>query len=271
MPFFDIVDDVARHQLDKNDMGENRIMGAMVCQVVKNYDENRQGFVQVNITTRDYQESKLVWARIALPYGGSKWGEYFIPEVGDQVIVVFEQGNIDRPFIIGAIPKTNSNFMQQAFDEKNQYKRIKTRNGNLIEFMDNSEGEGEKDHIYIRTAKDGTHKIDIDNENNKILISDKEGKNKIEMKTENGQMEIHAEKKLTIKVGDNIKMIMNGSNGTVSIEAQKINMEASENTQVKANNRVTVEGGNVNFQGNSMLKVESSGPVTVSGTPIKLG
>ena len=28
MPFFDVVDDVARHQIEKNAMGDNRIMGA---------------------------------------------------------------------------------------------------------------------------------------------------------------------------------------------------------------------------------------------------
>ena len=70
MPFFDIVDDVAKHQIDKTDMGDNRIMGVLVCTVVKNYDKDYQGFVQVNITTRDYQESRLVWARMALNYGG---------------------------------------------------------------------------------------------------------------------------------------------------------------------------------------------------------
>ncbi len=270
MPFFDIMDDVARHQIDKTDMGDNRLMGVLVCQVVKNYDKDHQGFVQVNITTRDYQESKLVWARMAIPYGGQKWGEYFIPEVGDQVLVVFEQGNIDRPFVIGSVPKLNSNFMQQAFDENNQIKRIKTRNGSLIEIMDNKEGEGDNDHIFIKTAKD-TYKIEMDNEKKKILISDKESKNKLEMKTENGQMEIFADQKLTIKCGDNIKVIMNGSNGTVTIDAQKVKISASDSAEIKANSRLTAEGGNVTVTGNSMLKIKSSGPVTVEGTPIKLG
>lgn len=270
MPFFDIVDDVAKHQIDKTDMGDNRIVGVLVCQVVKNYDKDHQGFVLVNITTRDYEESKLVWARMALNYGGQKWGEYFIPEVGDQVLVVFEQGNIDRPFIIGAVPKTNSNFMQKAFDEKNQFKRITTRNGNFIEIMDNGEGEGDKDHIIIRTAKDA-HKIEIDNEKKNILISDKDGKNKIEMKTENGQMEITADQKLTIKVGDNIKMIMNASSGAVTIESSKLKISTTDSTEIKANSRLTVEGGNATVSGNSMLKLKSGGPATVEGTPIKLG
>ena len=234
MPFFDIVDDVAKHQIDKTDMGDNRIMGVLVCTVVKNYDKDHQGFVQVNITTRDYQESRLVWARMALNYGGQKWGEYFIPEVGDQVLVVFE------------------------------------RNGNLVEIMDNGEGEGDNDHIIIKTAKD-LHKFEIDNEKKKILISDKEGNNKIEMKTEDGQMEIVAKQKLTIKVGDNIKMIMNGSNGTVTIESTKVKIDTTDTTEVKSNSRINVEGGNVTVSGNSMLKIKSSGPVTVEGTPIKLG
>jgi uncharacterized protein involved in type VI secretion and phage assembly len=270
MPFFDVVDDVARHQLEKTAMGDNRIMGALVCTVTKNYDKEKQGFVQVNVTTRDYDESKLVWARMALPYGGQKWGEYFIPEVGDQVIVIFEQGNIERAFVIGAVPKTNSTFMSKAFDEHNDIKRIQTRNGNTIDILDNHEGEGDKDKITITTAKDG-HKFQLDNDKKIMLLTDKDGKNKIEMKTESGQMTILAEKKLTIQVGDNIKLIMNGSNGAVTLEATKVKIEATNTAELKSNNRVTIEGGNVSASGNSMLKLSSSGPVSVEGTPVKLG
>lgn len=270
MPFFDILDDVSRHQIEKTEMGDERIFGVMVCQVVKNYDQEKQGFIQVNITTRDYQESRLVWARLAFPYGGDKWGDYFVPEIGDQVLVVFEQGNIMRPYVIGSVPKTNSGFVKKAFDEKNQFKKITTRNGNTIEIVDNKEGDGEQDRITITTSKD-SHKIVLDNEKKKILITDKDGKNKIEMKTENGQMEVLAAQKITVKVGDNIKLFMNGSNGTVTLNANKLKVETSENTEMKSNNRFTVEGGNVSLSGNSMMKVSSSGPVTVDGSPVKLG
>ncbi len=270
MPFFDLVDDVAKYQMNKTEMGDSRISGVVVGEVIKNYDQEKQGFVQVNISTRDYEENKLVWARMAFPYGGDKWGEYFVPEVGDQVILVFEQGYIDRGFVIGAVPKNNSGFMKKAFDEHNNIKRIKTRNGNTIDIIDNNEGDGEKDKITITTST-SAHKIELDNEKKKILISDKEGENKIEMKTENGQMEIDAKQKLTIKVGDNIKVFMNGSNGTVSIDCTKFKLEANSSAEFKSNNRVSIEGGNVSAQGNSMLKLSSSGPVSVEGTPIKLG
>ena len=270
MPFFDVVDDVARYQLNKTEMGDTRISGVIVGQVVKNYDQEKQGFVQVNISTRDYEENKLVWARMALCYGGDKWGEYFIPEVGDQVLLVFEQGNIERGFIIGSVPKANSGFMKKAFDEHNNIKRIKTRNGNTIDIIDNNEGDGEKDKITITTSTEA-HKIELDNEKKKILISDKDGNNKIEMKTDNGQMQIIANQKLTIKVGDNISLVMNGSNGSVTLEATKLKIETSNSTEINSNNRIKIEGGNVQAQGNSMLKLGSSGPVAIDGTPIKLG
>ncbi len=270
MPFFDILDDVTRHQLNKTEMGDNLINGVILGSVVKNYDEKKQGFIQVNITTRDYEENKMVWARVALPYGGDKWGDYFIPEVGDQVLLIFEQGNIERGFVIGAVPKNNSGFVKKAFDEKNQIKRIKSRNGNTIDIFDNAEGEGEKDRMTISTATDA-HKFEMDNEKKKILLTDKDGNNKIEILTEKGQMEIKANQKLTIKVGDNITLTMNGSNGSVTLDCTTFKTEAGNTAELKSNNRVTVEGGNVTVTGNSMLKLDSNGPVAIGGTPIKLG
>ncbi len=270
MPLFDILDEVAKRQVEKTDVGDNRIMGVMVGQVIKNYDEKKQGFVLVSITTRDYAENRQVWARMALPYGGKGWGDYFIPEVGDQVLVVFEQGNIERAYVIGSVPLESSAFMKGAFEENNMYKRIKSRNGNVITIEDNKEGDGAKDKITVTTATEA-HTFVMDNDKKEILLSDKDGNNKILMKTESGQMEIIAAKKLTIKVGDNITMIFNGGNGTVSLEASKLKTDITGSTELKSTGNTKLEGGNVTVNGNSMLKLSSSGAVTVSGMPIKLG
>ena len=42
-------------------MGDYKFGGVVLGTVVKNYDEKKQGFVQVNICTRDYEENKMVW------------------------------------------------------------------------------------------------------------------------------------------------------------------------------------------------------------------
>lgn len=141
--------------------------------VAKNYDGNMPGRVCVTIPVRDTDANELKWARTAMPASGSQYGHYFLPEIGDQVLVAFEQGNIEKPFIIGCIPKDNDSFLQKSVDEDNQIKRIVTKNGNTIHFEDNKEGEGEKDKIKIETPKQA-HTVVLDNENKKIVIQDKE-------------------------------------------------------------------------------------------------
>ena len=270
MGLFDVIDDIAEKQIVKTDTGDNRIFGVVVGKVAKNYDKDMPGRVCVTVPTRDEGANELKWARVAMPSSGSGWGHYFLPEVGDQVLLVFEQGNIEKPYVIGCIPKDNDKILRKSVDEDNQYKKIVTKNGNTIYFEDNKEGEGEKDKIKLVTAGEA-HRIELDNEKKVILVSDKDGKNHIQMKTEAGEMEITAEKKLTIKVGDSIEMIMNGSNGTVQLKSSKLKIETSGNINVNSNGAVKIQGGNISVAANAMLKMESSGAVTVSGTPIKIG
>ncbi len=270
MGLFDVIDDIAEKQVMKTDTGDNRIFGVVIGQIAKNYDKDMPGRVCVCVPVRDEDANELQWARVAMPSGGSGWGHYFLPEAGDQVLLAFEQGNIEKPYVIGCIPKDSDQILRKSVDEDNQYKKIVTRNGNTIYFEDNKEGDGDKDKIRITTAGGG-HRIELDNEKRMILLSDEDGTNLIRMKTEDGQMEITAEKKLTIKVGDNIEMILNGSNGAVSLKASKIHIEASGNIETKSNGAMKMQAGNVSVEANASLKLNSSGLAGLSGTPIKLG
>lgn len=270
MGLYDVIDDITKKQVMKTDTGDNRIFGVVVGQVAKNYDQNMPGRVCVTVPTRDKDANELKWARVVMPSGGSKWGHYFLPEVGDQVLLVFEQGNIEKPYVIGCIPKDRDEILKKTADEDNQYKKIVTKNGNTIYFEDNREGEGDKDKIKIVTAR-GTHRIELDNEKNVILISDKNGKNHIQMKTESGDMEITAEKKLTVKVGDNIELIMNGSNGSVKLEATKLSVKTSGNINLKSDGNTELKAASLSAEANAMLKLKSSGNASLSGTPVMIG
>lgn len=273
MAFFEIVDEITKKQIEKTETGDNRIYGIVVGTVSKNYDKEMPGRVCVQVISRDKEANELLWARVAMPSSGSKWGHYFLPEVGDEVLIAFEQGNIERPYVIGCIPKMNDQFLKKSVDEKNKVKRIVTTHGNTIYFEDNPDDQGGgKDRIRIVTSGD-EHRVELDNEKDFILISDKDGKNKINITTKdgNGNIDIKTEKKLTLKVGENIKLTMNGSNGTVELSATKINIKANDSVKIQANGRAEMGGASTTIKGNSMTKVESSGPVTVSGMPIKLG
>ena len=159
---------------------------------------------------------------------------------------------------------------KKSADEENQFKKIVTKNGNTIYFEDNKEGEGDKDKIKVVTAKE-THRIELDNEKHVILISDKDGKNHIEMNTESGVMEITAEKKLTVKVGDNIELIMNGSNGTVQLNASKLDVKTSGNMNLQSDGGMSMKAGSFSAEANGLLKLKSSAAASVSGTPVRIG
>ena len=295
MAIFDIIEDVSKKQVEKTDTGDSRIMGLMLGQVVKNYDENMPGRVSVILLSREQGEgegdeadnTRKLWARVVMPSSGGSWGHYFIPEVGDLVVVAFEQGNIERAYVIGCIPKTNDKILTKSKHEKNLYKKIVTKNGNSIIFEDVTEDQGgeggaggaggegtpgDKDKMTISTALDMHHVI-LNNEKKMMEIADKEKKNFIRLSTdeEKGHIEITAAKKITIKVGDTISLVMNGDNGNVTLKAKKFTVQADDAASIESSNRAEFKGANVTVNASGSLKLSSGGPAEVSGTPIKLG
>ena len=297
MAIFDILEDVSKKQVEKTDTGDSRIMGLMLGQVVKNYDENMPGRVAVILLSREEGEgegdeadnTRKLWARVVMPSSGGSWGHYFIPEVGDLVVVAFEQGNIERAYVIGCIPKTNDKILTKSKNEKNLYKKIVTKNGNSIIFEDVTEEEGggegagggagggggtpgEKDKMTIQTALDMHHMI-FDNEKKMMEIADKDKKNFLRFSTdeEKGHIEITAAKKITVKVGDNISLTMNGDTGAVVLKAKKFTVEADDAISLESQSRAEVKGGNVKVDASGSLKLSSGGPAELAGTPVKLG
>jgi len=270
MSLYDIIGEISEKQATKSDTGDTLISGVMIGIVAKNYDKDMPGRVCVTIPTRDNEANELQWARLAQPSSGSTWGHYFLPEVGDQVLLAFENGNIEKPYIIGCIPKDNNKFLTQAVDEKNQFKRIVTKNGNTIAFEDNQQGEGEKDKITIHTAGKA-HTILLDNENKIIRITDKEKENIVEMKTGDGAMTIKVKSSITIQVGSTIKIKLNGDSGAVKIEANEVNIQASNQFKVKTDGMMSLEAAMIKETASSMYKVESNGIVQIAGSPIKIG
>lgn len=115
-------------------------------------------------------------ARVATFMAGGERGSYFMPEVGDEVVVGFEDGNLDRPVILGALwsdvdqPPTNADT-----SSSNNIRTIVSRLGHQLTF-DDTPGAGK---VTIKTKgslqivmDDATHKITIEvDASNKIEIS----------------------------------------------------------------------------------------------------
>jgi uncharacterized protein involved in type VI secretion and phage assembly len=270
MSLYDVIDEISERKVTKSETGDARIIGVMIGTVASNYHKDMPGRVCVTIPTRDKEQNELKWARMASPSGGDKWGHYFLPETGDQVLLAFEGGNIEKPYVIGNVLKDNSKFLSRSSDEDNQIKRIVTKNGSTIWFEDNKEGDGEKDKILVETAGKA-HSFFMDNENKLIRITDKDKANSIEMKTEDGQMTIKAASRLTIRVGDNVTLTLNGESGAIKIDCNELSIAASNQFKVNSDGNMKLSAAQMKVEASSMMTIGSNGMTKIGGSPIKVG
>ncbi len=104
-------------------------------------------------------------ARVAVPMAGGERGAYFLPEKGDQVLVVFEHGDPSRPIVIGTAWNEQRKPPETNQSGNNNTKLIRTPKGHRMIFCD--EPGKEKVTIVDRT---GRNLIEIDSVAQKIAI-----------------------------------------------------------------------------------------------------
>jgi uncharacterized protein involved in type VI secretion and phage assembly len=78
---------------------------AFLATVVSVKDPASRNRVQVRIYNTDGVDDQdgPVWARVAVPFAGNNRGGFFIPDVGDEVVVVFLSGDPRFPIIVGSL------------------------------------------------------------------------------------------------------------------------------------------------------------------------
>jgi uncharacterized protein involved in type VI secretion and phage assembly len=111
--------------------------------VVSLDDPDRRNRVQVRLIAFDdvATQDAPMWARVVAPFAGSDRGVFFLPDVDDEVLVVFMNGDARYPLILGGL--WNGNAQSPADIESggaNRYKRIKSRNGIVIT-LDDQQGQ----------------------------------------------------------------------------------------------------------------------------------
>ena len=121
-----------------------RRRGVYLAIVTANTDEGGDSKYQIKVKypwlpPGDSGEEASFWARILVPMAGARRGTYFLPEVDDQVLVVFEHGDVSRPIVVGGIWSTEQAPPQRNDDGKNNIKVIKSKSGHRIIF-DDTEG-----------------------------------------------------------------------------------------------------------------------------------
>jgi uncharacterized protein involved in type VI secretion and phage assembly len=142
----------------------------VVTGVVKSVDDpDQQGRVQISLPYLGGQNDST-WAPVATLMSGGSRGSWFMPEVGDEVLVAFNQEDVQHPYIIGFL--WNGQDKPPASDISTKVRRLRTVSGHQIDF-DDIDGE---EKIKITTK--GGHKI---------LMDDTPGTENVTISTNGGQ------------------------------------------------------------------------------------
>jgi len=110
-------------------------------------DPKHQGCVQVQF---DWMKGKNdhYWAPVVSPMAGNGRGAFFMPEVGDEVIVAFEQDNIESPLVIGFCWNGRDKPPTRSVRER----ILRSTNGHCIRFLDATEVDGSRGALVIEDA-----------------------------------------------------------------------------------------------------------------------
>src|SRR5262249_57127134 len=124
------------------------------------------------------------WARVAAPMAGKNRGAYFLPEVDDEVLVAFEHGQVDHPYVVGSLWNGKDDAPESNADGENNHRTMKSRSGHVLRFNDKSGNET----IEI-IDKTGNNKVTIDSAKNTITI---EANSDITIKSTTGKLTMQA-------------------------------------------------------------------------------
>jgi uncharacterized protein involved in type VI secretion and phage assembly len=141
----------------------DRIYGVVPATVESLEDDDKLGRVVLRYKWMSKKEPKTPPARIATALAGKDRGLQFMPEVGDEVLVAFEQGNPRVPYIVGFL----WNGKQKPPSQKPELRTLKTVSGHVLEFDDSKN----KEKVSLR-FKGGEPSIVLDANKLSIKFSD---------------------------------------------------------------------------------------------------
>jgi len=194
----------------------DHIVGVVPGTVSDNQDPEKLYRVQVKYVVPG-GDILSAWARVATLMGGPEMGFACLPEVDDEVLLRFINGNAHEPVVVGAVHNGKDKPPFDNADGKNDQRIFYSRNG----------------HHLVVDDKDGSEHVTIES---------KDSKTKIEMLSADSHVKITAGADIVVKVG-----------GTLTVEAgADLALEASASYAHMASSDLEMKSdGSVDWQGSA--------------------
>ena len=180
------------------------------------------------------------WIRMTSPFASPGAGMYFSPKVGDEVMVDFENGNVERPYVVGALYSKNVPVPPDGSMV------IKSRNGHVIKMTDPTDLS---DFIaglypgikYLNSLGVKTEMMKLEGDSKKILggieLSDQYGFYNIKMSTHDRNISISSPFG-DVKINALTGISIDAPNGDISIRGKNINLTAFNKVRIESGKNV---------------------------------
>ena len=240
---------------------------SQLATVKTNEDDKKLGRVKVQTQWQKASNKTTNWIRVQTPDAGKSdkvpknRGFVFIPEKDDIVMLDFEYGDPNRPYVAGSI---FSEKVSIGGDDNNKIKSITTRTGSIIKFDDEKGSILIKDKSGVESSIliDGNHNIIVNTKSSIILNSLDDGKIELNAKTitlsGNEYISLQSPK---IIIGDSCGKL---ANKTIDLTGEKISLtggdsirEESPKIDMEGKNTVNVSTQKMTLSGSSKIDIKA--------------
>jgi uncharacterized protein involved in type VI secretion and phage assembly len=193
------------------------VKGVCVAIVSDNQDDSGQHRVKVNYPWHS-EPKQSYWARVAMPMAGPDRGLCFLPEVGDEVLVAFERGDLRFPYVVGSLWNGQERAPVSNANGNNDQRVIHTRKGHKLVFDDGAKG-------LVRLQLNDGKQLSIDDDG--VRLEDGHG-NQLVIASASGAVTLEAK-------------------GTLKLKGASVEIEASGTLNAKAGATLGLRGTAINL------------------------
>jgi uncharacterized protein involved in type VI secretion and phage assembly len=173
------------------DGGDPRYFGLYPALVTNIVDEKPLGRIQVKFPWLGAAgEAVRAWATLLTPYADDKQGLWVLPALDTQVVVAFEAGDVNRPYIVGSCWNGKEKMPDKA-EKPNDRRAFRSRAQSLLEFDDT------KDASKVTLSMKSGHRLVLDDEAKTVTLRHANG----------GEIVMDQAGKITIRANDSVDIV----------------------------------------------------------------
>ncbi|GEL98319.1 phage baseplate assembly protein V [Cellulomonas terrae] len=216
-------------------------------------DPDGMGRVSVSLATAS-DAATTTWARVLGLGAGAGRGQVVLPEVGDEVLIGFEDDDVTRPVVLGGLYGSKSTTPTAAVDQNGAVvtRALTSRLGHVLEMSD---GTAPATQHVVLAAAGLKHSLRI-------------GKDRADLKVPDGT---------PLKITAGSSFIEFDGRGGITIDATTVTIKAKTKVETsavdidtKATGALKLQGTQASLKGTGMGVVEAGGILEVKGAMVKI-